>query len=111
MHLAELRRKFSRTDRRQLPFSRSYVVPQNVEVPVITFNLEITLVGGSPTVNNFSHLDFLIIERKTPGCLLCLIAGVTSDPDFGVASIHPAFDPYFLRTLLLTSLCSGADWL
>jgi hypothetical protein len=55
-------------------------VAKNVQVAVISAELEVAMIGGKPAVDDLHHLDLTRVQKKASGRLFAAIPGKTFNP-------------------------------
>lgn len=72
---------FSVLERRQLPPVGDRVVPDDVNVVVRSFDLEVAVVGSEPAVDDLVHGNTTFAQREGARRFLTLVAGVALNRD------------------------------
>lgn len=55
---------------------------QDVGAPIVALDLEITVVGSKPAVEDGGHLDPPVSQEEAPGRLLAPVPGIALDRDY-----------------------------
>lgn len=64
----------------QLPLPVREAVTEDVQITVVSPELEVAMIGGKPAIDDLRYLDFARVQEKAPGRLFAAIPGITFDP-------------------------------
>jgi hypothetical protein len=72
-----------------------HIVADDVDGPVVTSELKITMVRGQPAIKDLDYLGLSVVQEKPPRRLLVPVSRIAFDPDseytFGFAHYFTTF--------------------
>jgi len=64
----------------QLPLPLRKAVAEDVQITVVSAELEVAMIGGKPAIDDLHHLDLTRVQGKASGRLFTAIPGITFNP-------------------------------